>query len=495
MAGINEGTISNVRVDGTLEANDFLGGLVGKNEGLIVDSHGEVFVKGEGLFTGGLVGSNTGTIRDSSSEGIVNGASVVGGLVGSNSGDIEQSSTRTSVSGMGEDEQVGGLAGSNSGTVTGSVSYGNVTGMADVGGLVARNSGDIVDSRASGNVKNEGRTDGHRAIRTGGLVGWNTGQILESSGTGHVEGEVGAVGGLVGSSDGQLARIESSYSTGNVTSGAVAGGLVGVNGGEIIDSYSTAETVTGTEHVGGLIGDNGYLTSIHGSYSKADVKNIGGEGTAGGLVGRNGAEITDSYSVGDVEGNDIVGGLVGENASGVSSIHRSYSIHESVSGWHVGGLVGDNGGEITESFAVGVVKGRDTGRFGELAGGLAGVNSNSGEISDSYSMAHVTGNQRVGGLVGEHGGTIRNAFSTGTAMGPERGGLVAYVWDNTMTAPSSYWDEGTFGGIGSEAGEGKSTAEMQQQATYNGWETDVWEFPQDDYPDLRHNPRPADLEL
>jgi hypothetical protein len=62
----------------------------------------------------------------------------------------------------------------------------------------------------------------------------------------------------------------------------------------------------------------------------------------------NGCTVSDSYSTGSVSGNDHVGGLVGAN--GISTISNSYSTG-SVSGntW-TGGLVGENGGTVSNSF-------------------------------------------------------------------------------------------------------------------------------------------------
>ncbi|OEC32557.1 hypothetical protein A7D25_23510, partial [Pseudomonas sp. 21C1] len=92
----------------------------------------------------------------------------------------------------------------------------------------------------------------------------------------------------------------------------------------------------------------------------------------------------------------------------------------------VGGLVGDNYGTISNAYATGSVSGS------EHVGGLVGHND--GTISNAYATGSVTGNNRVGGLVGYNDyGTLRNAYATGSVTGSEYvGGLVGYN-DNTIS--------------------------------------------------------------
>jgi hypothetical protein len=122
------------------------------------------------------------------------------------------------------------------------------------------------------------------------------------------------VGGLVGSSYGSLTYC---YSSGAVTGTDNVGGLVGENGnrgGYISSSYSSA-SVTGHLCVGGLVGINdgggGSLCTIANSYSTGAVRSTGLY--AGGLVGTNCGEITACYSTGLVSGMTDVGGLIGND--------------------------------------------------------------------------------------------------------------------------------------------------------------------------------------
>jgi len=97
-------------------------------------------------------------------------------------------------------------------------------------------------------------------------------------------------------------------------------------------------------------------------------------------------------------------------------------INVNITGNHrVGGLVGDNyNGNISNSYSTGNVTGE------QEVGGLVGKNDN-GNISNSYSTGNVTGDNKVGGLVGDNiGGTVSNSYSTGNVNGEsyDVGGLV-----------------------------------------------------------------------
>jgi hypothetical protein len=155
----------------------------------------EVDVNGTGEYVGGLVGWNEGSIAQSLSTGMVNGDYSVGGLVGENrhGGSIITSYSTGSVNG---DRSVGGLVGDNFGSITASYSTSTVTGhFSVVGGLVGFNSGgSITASYSTGTVTG--------SLRVGGLVGSHSyGSITMSYSTGAVIGRgdgTGDVGGLVG---------------------------------------------------------------------------------------------------------------------------------------------------------------------------------------------------------------------------------------------------------------------------------------------------------
>ena len=207
-------------------------------------------------YVGGLVGSNDGTITGSSSSGSVTASHYVGGLVGSNDGSITDSGSSGKVT---AEEYVGGLVGSNDGPITNSTSSADVTAEEYVGGLVGSNSGNsdnggtITDSGSSGKVTAE--------EYVGGLVGSNGGPITNSTSSADVTASH-YVGGLVGNNEG---TITGSTSSGGVTASHYVGGLVGSNDGSITDSNASSN-VTAFKHFGALVGsDNGTITNSQGT--------------------------------------------------------------------------------------------------------------------------------------------------------------------------------------------------------------------------------------
>lgn len=241
-------------------------------------------------------------------------------------------------------------------------------------------------------------------------------------------------------------------------------GVMDVN----ITSYLCAGDPTG---VGGLTGSN--VGTITLSYSTGTV--TGGCNT-GGLVGYNGGSISTSYSTVMVTGLEEVGGLVGHNDwGGITSCHSSGTVtgHQ-----NIGGLVGENNGSITTSFSDSTVTGDEYG-----IGGLLGFN-NGGSITASYSSGSVNGVDWVGGLVGWGGGNIAMSY-----------------WDiEASNRPNMCGDQDHFGPIDCDNSYGKTTAEMKQQSTFEGWDfvnetvnglNDVWKIWDGyDYPRLAWEPGP-----
>ncbi|TDV03999.1 YDG domain-containing protein [Paraburkholderia caballeronis] len=243
---------------------NYIGGLVGINEGTIVNSYvtGSVTSANEGMI-GGLVGENVGTIVGSHST-----ASVAGGTADS-SNEI-----------FGDEMYVGGLVGYNGG-------------------------GSIANSYATGSVSagNSGANDYYYYAYIGGLVGWSYGQISNSYATGDVAAYYGYSGGLVGVNEGPLSN---SYATGSVSAdagvngGGNVGGLAGYNDSIVSNSYSTGAVNVGSVGVaGGLIGVN--YGTVSNSYSTGAV-NGGSAGSVGGLIGTGFGTVTGSFWNTDTSG-------------------------------------------------------------------------------------------------------------------------------------------------------------------------------------------------
>ena len=94
-------------------------------------------------------------------------------------------------------------------------------------------------------------------------------------------------------------------------------------------------------------------------------------------------------------------------------------------------------------------------------------------MSNSYSSGSVTGDVKVGGLMGyNEGGSVSDCYSSGSVTGNEDvGGLVGLAGSNyyyETTVSNSFWDTQTSGQASSDGGTGKTTAEMQEITTFSG---------------------------
>ncbi|MCY4559700.1 MAG: MBG domain-containing protein, partial [Chloroflexi bacterium] len=224
-----------------------------------------------------------------------------------------------------------------------------------------------------------------------------------------------------------------------------------------------------------------------------DVLLNGNLHSVAGLVGQNGGTIINSYTTGQVSGTNAVGGLVGATYNS-SMIIGSYST-ATVTGSSddVGGLVGGNQGTVIASYATGNVTGTgeadDTYRLpsgasgnGHATGGLVGLNYPDQKIIASYATGTVTAPKgwKVGGLAGFNLGSITASYSTGTVSGSAELSGLAYSdnsWNNSPYARDSYWDTVTSGQATSVQGVGKTTAELQSPTGYAGiyadWNLDL----------------------
>ena len=490
LVGRNSGSIIDSSATGAVDGLWSTGGLVGESVhlGVIVGSTVGVQVTGRagGTYTGGLVGRNAGLIIDSHATGDVSGARWVGGLVGSNdgAGGINRISGSTAVGAVtATGNLVGGLVGESSGPIINSRATGTVSGLNRIGGLVGSNNGAGGVNRISGSTAAGAVTATGNLV--GGLAGWNNGPISSSHATGDVRG-VQSVGGLVGSNSGAggVNRLSGSTAGGTVTAtGNNAGGLNGWNNGPISSSHATGD-VKGVGYVGGLVGSN-YdddawkglavgLNAIGGSTASGEVTGTGNQ--VGGLVGWNNGPISDSDArSARVSGLGIVGGLVGTNnndpGDGANTISRSTaSAAVTGTGNWVGGLVGWNNGPVSDSDATGDVNGSI------YVGGLVGKNE--GPISDSRASGSVQGRSVNGGLVGLNSSSITDSSASGdvgdaATAGHDLGGLIGLNSGGAVTRSSATGDvASTSDTIGGLVGRNKGTiteSAASGAVTGDGW--------------------------
>lgn len=439
--------------------------------------------------TGALAGQNDGVISNAYSDSAsnVSGANKVGGLVGDNSGRISNLSNynATSVTGniSGVDD-VGGLVGYNSGSVDNIYlnSTNNVTGVNHVGGLVGYNTGNISNATIYnyhdnytiyGEATNTStESDTGTVTDTNADADTDTGTVTDTNAdveTSTVPENVGA-GAVIDIhntlvSDNRGGRGDAYANPTGIISGVNnVGGLVGYNSGNI-DNASTTVAVTGTNVVGGLVGYNagniGSASSDNTYNYIASAGSVTGVNTVGGLVGYNNGNINNAVATGSVTATgNYVGGLVGENNGNISNNSNATSDVTGID--YVGGLVGANSGNIDKAYSAGSVTGT-----GNYIGGLVGENSNS--VSNTYSTSSVVGVDSVGGLVGHNraNSTLNDSYSTGKISGNSHvGGLVGA---NDGVVNRSFWDTDSSAQTSSAGGVGKTSAEMQQLATFEGW--------------------------
>ena len=203
----------------------------------------------------------------------------------------------------------------------------------------------------------------------------------------------------------------------------------------------------------------GVFGFVYGGIRDLGVENISVTGSyyVGGLVGYlEGGTISNSYAEGTVSGGTYAGGLVG----GVKPLSMGCTIADSHakgtvvgSGHGTGGLVGFmDGCQISNSYAECSVTGDDG------VGGLVGqvyANNRSDQIVASYAAGSVSGKNDVGGLVGlfypnSKAGQITTSFATGSVSGQTSrvGGLVGHLSAGTVTVAYASgrvggWNAGT----------------------------------------------------
>ena len=198
---VNNGFIRNIGLSGVqVEGRRNVGGLVARNEGIIMNSNVDGSVTGTSDRVGSLVGENKSNalILNSYGQGRVVGSSLVGGLSGPNRGRIINSYATADVSGRGW----------------------------TLGGLVAQNLGSlgrVINSYATGSVSSDGSV--LAAERLGGLLGYigDNAQVINSYAIGNVAGSGATIGGLIGGK-GNGTRVDDSYWDADTSKQAISNG-------------------------------------------------------------------------------------------------------------------------------------------------------------------------------------------------------------------------------------------------------------------------------
>ncbi len=202
------------------------------------------------------------------------------------------------------------------------------------------------------------------------------------------------------------------------------------------------------------------------------------------------------------------GGLAAKNCGVVLQCAVSGRVLGSGSPSGLGGLVGLNWGLIERCFVDSVVRSSQTETSDPNAepkptGGMVAYNAG-GTIIDSYVRGEVLGLGYTGGLVGINDGEVRDCYSAASVVGPTQditGGLTGYVVPKGIpcstrtvtTAPPTTPIDCYFLGVADSGGPDNgwgaqlTISQMQQQASFAGWDfAETWTICEGvDYPRLQ----------
>lgn len=247
-------------------------------------------------------------------------------------------------------------------------------------------------------------------------------------------------------------------------------GLFGfVSGGKITNLIIADSDIKGNNYIGIVAG---YIKNTVLKEIDVSGKLAGTNFFAGGITGKiDNAVISEAQSSAVIGGYVRCGGLAGYAKN--STISRSSGLGNIYCEEAAGGLIGENdNSEISESYTTGSVAGN------YFVGGFIGL-LDDGIIENCYSLASVDGYQGVGGFLGDESqnitSLIRQCYCAGavTGTGNYVGGFSGSM--NIDVSSSSYWDTEASGQAEGFAGTGKTTEEMKNKNTYQGWNfSTVW---------------------
>lgn len=259
----------------------------------------------------------------------------------------------------------------------------------------------------------------------------------------------------------------------------IAGVVGSTIGASAVINCRNSGTVKGTSSVGGVVGIVGNDDSLTGSYNTGVV--IGTGEYAGGVAGEvkvgllSTGGMSGCYNAGKVHGNRYVGGIAGTTAytadcCNVGDVSASGTAANS--GNNVGGIAGS--GHVANCYNIASVSGNNS---------VGGVIGNISKAENCYNLGAVTGTTNVGGVAGYMSGDaceMTRCYSAGTVAASEAGALIGGIvgsinlggFINNNTIQNSFWDTDRYPGQATStnvAGDtdftmtGKSTAYMKTE--------------------------------
>lgn len=386
------------------------------------------------IYVGGIVGANDAKTKltiQNATNGAMQNALSVGGLNPSNNGAFKGGvSLNALADGRYDFDDVhGALAGGIIGYATPNtklencINYGTVAHKCAAGGFAGWNEGTITGGSMAASLGN--REAGYTYL--GGVAGVNGGLIQSAylvkdcavRGDSYVGGIAGV--NLGGDTAASICTGDNS-STGTVEANQYAGGVAGANVGSISLSGKLQSSVTATDYAGGVAGintKNGIYTgricsaenakgAVSGSVTAANY--------AGGVAGTNRAEITRVDNHASVRAStQYAGGIAGENAAGgkiSACVHAKNQVY--ATNGEAGGIAGNNNKDaLIENVQVSAAATAANGTAGGVTAtnfGIIGQGSGL-ESSSSVSNCTITGTSESIGAVAAYNGkgaTIRN---------------------------------------------------------------------------------------
>jgi hypothetical protein len=508
LCGFNRGVISNCFFRGSVISGNYkeTAGLCGYNEGLIRDSFSTGLVRNTLAGAGGLCGGNRGSIyRCWSSCDVFSGESGAGGLCVGNYGKINECFSTGRVEGY---ALVGGLCGVMvDGSICDSYATGEVVGQQIVGGFfggIAKGNGVISNCYSIGGVSGISSSGGFCARPEGVVVDncyfylWSG--LANGLGVALEQGELAVADSYAGF-DFSGTSVDGTNDLWTIVDGHSPKLSWQAGSGPDIPACTKPETTLAGQ---GVADDPFIIADLIDLYEFSEnpnldrgyfklISNLNLAGTNfnasfidrefGGVFDGNGHRIQ-SMRIAATNSTD---NQLGFFADIVGSVYRLGLENVQICGgsevYYVGALCGINGGAVNECFASGSVEGRYS------VGGFCGQNA--GDIRNSHSSVNVVGLSGVGGFCGVGGryplGFFANCYATGSVAGnADFGGFGGIIFDESVSATNCFWDVQSSGTAASSGGIGKTTAEMQSQATFTdaGWNfADVWGM--SGYPVLR----------
>lgn len=433
---------------GTVEANQYAGGVAGANVGNISLSGSALYssvtatgcaggVAGintkNGIYTGRICGAEN---ANGAVSGSVTAANYAGGVAGTNSAEITRVDNHASV--RASTQYAGGIAGEND--EGGTISYCShaqnpiYATNGEAGGIAGNNNKDalIENVQVKANVTAANGTAGGVTATNFGIIGQGSGLENNSSVSGCTITGTSESIGAVAAYNGKDATIRNVRLTKNAnvrfsTPAVTIGGLAGMNEGTVtgcqVENGALAlndglRAGTNTVTLGGAVG----RTTKYGTVSSTDVlldltQNLDKYTNLGGVAGQNDGTLEQCTYSGTMGGNadtdglvsdgarstgSTVGGIAGLNnstitgcevkyiklqVSGISNITTTQTADEKLaSASHVGGIAGRNNAEIVNSY-VATERSNDAGSIITARYGFVGgvAGSNNGTIKGSGS--------------------------------------------------------------------------------------------------------------